>query len=257
VKVKAHSEDCLKGCYKDKSYTIKSTDELESRFNAHLLPKTLLQTNDASRRNIDSLKADVTDDTFHYEIKNGGVVTNVKNHFNFLVFGNETLEFLVPQKMNADKRRWLILEASRKHIDNYDYFKKLNDYINDDEVIQMTGYYFKTLNLKDWNRFKIPETEEQKKAKVEQNTFYEFLLEEDLSDDNFIEHNGKKWIKKETLYDFYEVWFGNNYDVHKDASKLKGKKAIDIPVSRFEINGVRDKYINKKDINSLIEKLKN
>jgi len=204
----------------DKFFYINDIEEIHTRFNAYLLTKTFLCINDdiGKGRGIESIKSKVTDSDFHYEIKNGAVVDD-KNHFNFLLLSNDTLEDLVPQKIQADKRRWMILEASKKHAGDLNYFEKIWKLIKNKEVIQMLGNYFKNLDIENWNSRIIPDTEEKKIAEIEQNTFYQYIVQAQFSDDDFKEKDEEKWIEKVKIMNLYELWFRDNYDINRDAKK--------------------------------------
>jgi len=219
----------------EKFYFINDIEEIHSRFNAHLFNKTIICINDANGkgRGIESIKSKVTDDNFRYEIKCGAVVTDAKNHFNFIVLSNDDLEKLVPQLDEANKRRWIILETSKEHQNDFDYFGKIMELLNDREVIQMLGNYFKRINIEGWIPMDIPDTDEKKRAEIEQNTFLEYIVQSNLSDDNFKEKDGELWIEKDILYNYYNEWFSNpkggGYDTLTDSKKIVKSKSLALP----------------------------
>jgi hypothetical protein len=254
----------------EKFYFINDIEEIHSRFNAHLFNKTFLCINDENGkgRGIESIKSKVTDDNFRYEIKCGAVVTDAKNHFNFLVLSNDDLDKLVPQLDEANKRRWIILEVSREHANDFNYFKEILKLLNDREVIQMLGNYFKKIDIEDWIPMDIPDTLEKRQAEIAQNTFLEYIVQAEFSDTDFVEIDKEKWIKKDTLVNLYNEWFsdpnGGGYDILKDTKKIVkpkslGKSPIYLNSEKKRINrtnGVQELCINKKYIDILIERLK-
>lgn len=131
----------LKGCGKgmairpfgelfgDSFMQIAKEEQLTKSFNDHLKNKVLLYLDEAiwggNKRSESVLKNVITEPTITVEPKFMSAF-DIKNHLRIMMSSNE--EWVVPA--SADSRRFFVLMASDHRINDFDYFAKLNDQIN-------------------------------------------------------------------------------------------------------------------------------
>jgi hypothetical protein len=130
-------------------------------FNGHMTTSFLVNLNELSRKDtIDSegkIKALVTDPTVTINFK-GINQYQIPSFHRFLITTNNEQ----PVKTSDDDRRNLIIRCSDDKRGDTDYFKKLNEYLDDDDVIRTIGATLKTMIVAEkFNQYPIPRTKYQ------------------------------------------------------------------------------------------------
>ena len=157
-----------------------------------------------------------------------------------------------PIKTEKDDRRNWVVRASDELIGNTEYFNKINEYINDVNVIKTCYEYFKSIpDMINFNKIPMPVTEYQEDMKEQsvspiENWIKSFILE------NYYETEVEKLGKE--LFDLFNDWCnkcGINYKINL--------QSFGVRLKRLNINGIEKGKHTKKGETKVfnIEKLKN
>ena len=144
-----------------------------------------------------------------------------------------------PIKTEKDDRRNWVIRASDELIGNVEYFNKINEYINDVNIVKTCYEYFKSIpDMINFNKIPMPVTEYQADMKEQnvspiENWLKSFVL------DNFYETEVTK--RGIDLYNLFNDWCSNcgiQYNVNLPAFGVRLK--------RLNIDGIeKGKHTNK------------
>ncbi len=246
-------------------YRTSNLEEIYGNFNPAVKHKLLVQLNELQGKDgfakKERLKDSITAKRLNINEKNVKQFS-IFNAIRFIIFSNN----LNPIEATSDNRRFAffkgadLISASKKK----EYYDPLFANLKNREIMNAILYYFKSLDLTDFNIKTIPETEAMTEAK-ELNTppIYCFLHNQleyiDESGDYLLNKKMNKYfVQTKVLHDKLSKYM---IDVMKIDSKLNFKvikpllKELDIEPKRCRINGARDEYylIDKK---SVMQKLK-
>jgi hypothetical protein len=157
-----------------------------------------------------------------------------------------------PIKTEKDDRRNWIIRASDELIGNVEYFNKINEYINDTNVVKTCYEYFKSIpDMINFNKIPMPVTEYQADMKEQsvspiENWLKSFVL------DNYYETEVEKFGKD--LFVLFNEWCKKCNIEYKI-----NIQAFGVRLKRLNINGIeKGKHTNKGETKVFnIEKLKN
>lgn len=186
-------------------------------FNGAMASSFLVNLNELGKKDIGEncgkLKALITDTSI--VINNKGVNQFQANSYHrFIITTNKE----DPIQTSNDDRRNLIIRSSDEKCKNYKYFDKINEYLDDINVIRTCFDYFKKEIKVGHHLGPIPQTEYQQNLKEGNRTAVDLWLE-DFTREN-IELNVIEKLGKETIADF-ECWRAtNNIKYETNATKL-------------------------------------
>jgi len=112
-------------------------ESLFLQFNAHLANIVLFVADEFSLRagksadDANKLKGFITGDTMRLEIKGGALMPNVANRMHFIIITNDRK----PMPLDKEERRYFILNVSTCRVGDREYFERLKEHIDSDEVI--------------------------------------------------------------------------------------------------------------------------
>jgi hypothetical protein len=112
-------------------------ESLFLQFNAHLANIVLFVADEFSLRSgksaddANKLKGFITGDTMRLEIKGGALMPNVANRMHFIIITNDRK----PMPLDKEERRYFILNVSTCKVGDREYFERLKNAIDDDEII--------------------------------------------------------------------------------------------------------------------------
>lgn len=145
---------------------ITATRHLTGNFNAHLRSTLFLLADEAFYAGDPQggavLKGLVTEDYLSIEQK-GVDVYQVRNRLKIMMCSNS--EWVVPA--SSDERRYFCLTVSDKHQGDYEYWNRLNAWINNGGAETFLHYLLNKVDLSDFNIRAVPQTEALAHQKVQ------------------------------------------------------------------------------------------
>jgi hypothetical protein len=195
---------------------LSSITELVSNFNYHLKNAVLIHANEAlwggNKKEIGTVKAMVTEQTCLIEGKGKDRIV-VRNFKHIILSSNEDW----PIHLDADDRRFFVLQVSEKHKEDHAYFKAVQEELND-------GGYEALLHdllhedLTGFNPRKLPSSSnsfsiKMRSADSPHRYLYEVLNQGGFTIGKTIEGDLPVWqgqISKETVYEDYVAWCQNS-----------------------------------------------
>ena len=155
---------------------ITSIDSVIGKFNAVLENKKLLilnelQSIDSNKYlNSDALKSVITDKSISINQKNEPERL-CENVANFIMVSNND----IPIKIESSDRRYVVSKTSDKHKGDFDYFEKLSNTFTP-EFYENLFTFFITMNIKDYNLRKLPNTIAKEMIKEASMSSYELFV---------------------------------------------------------------------------------
>ena len=155
-----------------------------------------------------------------------------------------------PIVTKSDDRRNIIIRSSDEKCGDKDYFKKLYELLDDDNVVKTCFEYFKQIpDMKDFGSIHPPETEyhaqlkELSKSPIE--TWLEYFTQQN-QDRDYIE------LKSQSIYEKFNDWsIDNGIEYKIDALKLM------VRINRLNINGIEKKHTKNGNFTKFdIDKMK-
>lgn len=221
------------------------------QFNSDLLDEFFINLNEMSKKerinSENKIKGLITDPTVKINIK--GIKGFTIPSFHRFMGTTNSEEPLNLSDGNGDRRN-LVIRASDELIKNYEYFKKINSYIEDDDVIKTLYEYLKKIpNLDKFGSLPIPQTEYQKElTEISRCAIYQFA--KDFVYENYNESKVSVLSKK--LYQEFNRYIKNNGILYECNSAKFGLR-----LKRLEIDGYDKKHTNKGALIQFdIEKMK-
>lgn len=212
------------------------------QFNSDLLDEFFINLNEMSKKerinSENKIKALITDDTLKINIKGIRGFT-IKSFHRFLGTTNNEEPLNITD--GSDDRRNLVIRASDELIKNHAYFKKINRYIDDDNVIKSLYEYLKKIpNLDNFGSIPIPLTEYQKElTEVSRCAIYQFI--KDFSYKNYNENKISVLSKK--LYQDFNRFIKENGIIYECNSIKFGLR-----LKRLEIDGISKIHTKKGNV---------
>jgi len=146
-----------------------------------------------------------------------------------------------PFKTEKDDRRNLIARASDELIGNFDYFNKINEYINDINAIKTCYEYFKSIpDMVNFNKMKMPVTEYQQDLKDSNISPIELWVKSFVLD-NYYETEVEKYAKE--LFVLFNEWCQKCNIEYKITIIQFGVRMKQLNISGIE----KGKHTNKGD----------
>ena len=144
-----------------------------------------------------------------------------------------------PFKTEKDDRRNWITRASDELIGNVEYFNKINEYINDINVIKTCYEYFKTIpDMINFNKMKMPVSDYHQDMKDANMSPIELWLKSFILD-NYYETEVEKYGKE--LFELFNEWCKKCNIEYKVNLQCFG-----VRMKRLNINGIdKGKHTNK------------
>jgi len=234
-------------------YRTSNLEEVYGNFNPAVKNKLLVQLNELQGKDgfakKERLKDSITAKRLNVNEKNVKQFS-ILNAIRFIIFSNN----LNPVEATSDNRRFAFFKGGEIFKDKAkkkEYYDPLFENLKNREIINAILYYFKNLNLTDFNIKELPETEAMVEAK-EMNTppIYCFLYNKL----EFVENNAEFLFNKKTkkymietkkLHDKLSKYL---IDIMKIESKLNFKvikpllKELNIVSARCRISGERGDY---------------
>lgn len=160
--------------YANKNVT--NIENIVGKFNATLENKKLLVLNELQNidvnkfLNSDALKSVISDDSIDINQKNEPV-RHIENVANFFLVSNND----IPIKIDDTDRRYLVLRASDKHMQDFNYFDKLASTFTP-EFYENLFTFFMMMNTKGFNLRNIPNTVDKENIKEASMSSYELFV---------------------------------------------------------------------------------
>ncbi len=135
-------------------------DDIVGQFNTVIENKKLIVVNELQSVdtgkpvNFDTLKSVITDKTININRK-GHDLREVENVANFIFVTNN----LVPVKITANDRRYMIQQVSNSRIGDFNYFHRLDSARHNKKFMNNLFSYLMKLDVSKYNPREIPETE--------------------------------------------------------------------------------------------------
>ena len=132
---------------------------------------------------IEELKNAITSPTFNYEKKGIQAITYTNtNRFIFLTNNIHAL------RIDKGTRRFVLIQASGKHVGDVPYFNKLHDLLDDDEVIVALYNYFMDIDISNVKNFQKERPITKYYKEIQKLDFHPFIqfMEETVC-------NGEEW----------------------------------------------------------------
>ena len=204
-------------------------------FNGMMASSFLVNLNEMSKKEMGDcegrFKALATDPTL--TINNKGVNQfKIQSHHRFIITTNKE----DPIKTTDDDRRTIIIRSSDEKIGDKDYFNKINEYLDDINVIRTCYDYFK--NIPEMDKFGSlpkPHTEYQENLKQLSRSPIDMWLEDFTWRQSMLHKEKVEMLGLETFSDF-ENWKKINNIVY-DTNVVK----LGVALSNLQINGGIDK----------------
>lgn len=206
--------------------------EVWGHFNGMMGSCFLVNLNELSKKDtidcMGKIKGLITDASL--TINNKGINQyKITSYHRFIITTNNE----EPIETKDGDRRNLIIRSSDEKKGDADYFNKLFEYLNDDNIIRHLFEYFKQIpDMKDFNKLKIPITQHQTNLKQLSKTPPELWLE------NFTLENYNKDEVKLTgteIFNHFNDWSSNNgfkETYHTNSLKLG------IKIANMNIEGI-------------------
>ena len=198
-------------------------------FNGIMQNAFLVNLNELSKK--DTIEAEgrikglITDPTLTINSK-GVNQYNINSYHRFITTTNNP----DPSKTSEDDRRNLIIRSSDEKIGDKEYFNKINEYLDDVNVIRTCYDYFKSIpNLDKFGLIPIPKTEYQNNLKELARTPVEQWLEHFTREN--INEEQVEMLGKETFAEF-DGWRREN-NITYETTPLK----LGVALSNLQING--------------------
>ena len=135
--------------------TFNSLERLTGRFNSYLQYALVLFANEAiwggNKKETGAIKSLVTDESIFIEAK-GKDGYQIESSRHLFIASNES--WAVPR--DIDDRRFLVLDVSSKHKENYEYFGDLDDYMKNKGGYEALLYDFQNEDLTNYNPRILP-----------------------------------------------------------------------------------------------------
>jgi hypothetical protein len=194
---------------------LSSIHELVSNFNYHLKNAVLIHANEAlwggNKKEIGTIKAMITEQTCLIEGKGKDRII-VRNFKHVILSSNEEW----PVHLDPDDRRFFILRVSDKHKEDHEYFKLIQDEL-DNGGYEALLYDLLHEDLTDFNPRRFPSSADSFAIKLRSadsslRYLYEVLCEGGFSIGNTKDDRGtdnQVWqgpIPKSTVYEDYVAW---------------------------------------------------
>lgn len=154
---------------------VTNIESIVGKFNATLENKKLLILNELQSvdmnkfLNSDALKSVITDKVININQKNEPMRVT-ENVANFIMVSNNS----IPVKIDSSDRRYMVTKTSDKYKGNFDYFEKLNTSFTP-EFYENLFTFFMTMNIKDYNLRRIPNSEAKETIKEASMSSYEIF----------------------------------------------------------------------------------
>jgi len=218
-------------------------------FNNHMANSFLVNLNELSKKDTlesqGKIKGLITDPKI--TINNKGLNKfEVLSYHRFIITTNNE----EPIVTKSDDRRNIIIRSSDEKCGDKDYFKKLYELLDDDNVVKTCFEYFKQIpDMKDFGSIHPPETEyhaqlkELSKSPIE--TWLEYFTQQN-QDRDYIE------LKSQSIYEKFNDWsIDNGIEYKIDALKLM------VRINRLNINGIEKKHTKNGNFTKFdIDKMK-
>ena len=210
------------------------------QFNGLMVNTFLVNLNELSKKEtIESesqIKGLITDAALTINNK-GQNAMKITSHHRFIISTNKE----EPINTSSDDRRNLIIRCSDQLINNKNYFEKINDYIDDDNVIKSLFEYFKSIpNLNKFNKLEKPTTTYQENLKELSKNPIELFIE-DLIMENFDEYN-LEYTTKELYQEFNKYISKGKYNYECNYQKFSCR------LNRLNHKGIINKRTNRGTI---------
>ena len=235
-----------------KTKLLETTDpsrEVWGQFNGLMSDSFLVNLNELSKKDthesMGKIKGLITDGSL--TINNKGVNQyKITSYHRFIITTNNE----EPIETKDGDRRHLIIRSSDEKKGDAEYFNKLFEYLNDDNIIRHLFEYFKQIpDMKDFNKLDMPITEHQTNLKQLSKTPPELWLEHFT-----LENCDKDEVKltgTEIFHSFCEWSLNNGFNETYHTNALK----LGIKIANMKIEGI-GKSIKGRDGNYRIFNIK-
>ena len=189
-------------------------------FNGMMASSFLVNLNEMSKKEMGDcegrFKALATDPTI--TINNKGVNQfKIQSYQRFIITTNKE----DPIKTTDDDRRTVIIRSSDEKIGDKEYFNKINEYLDDVNVIRTCYDYFKSISgMKNFSSIPKPQTEYQNNLKQLYRSPIEMWLEDFTRRYSLLNKEKVERLGAETFADFEDWRRCNNLAFDTDTRKL-------------------------------------
>lgn len=200
-------------------------NDVLGKFNDILLEKVLININEAEFSNfaktMENFKSLIADKTYNMEQKNKNKIT-LNNYLWFIITTNNDKLF----NISSSNRRFYFIECDNSIANNTDYFNKLYNDIDDDNIIYSFYKYLESVFDSNYNfNQKMKDNKTSYQSALEQtskNNFYLFINElfEDKADEDIL------YIKPADLLKNYKNYCLTNGDIAKETGKSMKLKLL-------------------------------
>ena len=210
-------------------------------FNGMMASSLLVNLNEMSKKEMGDcegrFKALATDPTI--TINNKGVNQfEIQSYQRFIITTNKE----DPIKTTNDDRRTIIIRSSDEKIGDKEYFNKINEYLDDINVIRTCYDYFKSISgMENFGSIPKPQTEYQNNLKQLYRSPIEMWLEDFTRRYSLLNKEKVERLGAETFADFEDWRRNNNIRFDTTVSKL-GSSLLNVQI----VGGVeKGRHTNK------------
>jgi len=225
-------------------------NEIFGKFNSLMLNAYVVELNEISKNDIQGSKGKfkhyITEPTIQIEKKGHDPI--VINSFQRFIITTNSDDPITTKK---DDRRNLIIRSSDELIGNKQYFKDINEKINNVDAVKSYYEYLKKLDVKNFNDLPIPKTEYQENLKEQNEDIIDTWLKS-FACFNYDEKEVKTFTSKE-LFVFFNSWREMNGIKYELNAIQLGVKIANKKINGIE-KGTHTQKGNTKNIN--FQKLK-
>jgi len=137
---------------------VTNMDGLLGKFNSILMNKILVMVEEVSmsKKDAEQVKGMITGENMNFEKKGLDKIV-LKNHMDFIFTSNN--DFCV--YIDIHDRRYFILDVDDSNANDQEYYMQFSNYCHDPIVAFHVYKYLMSIDISNFNPFKIPETEEK------------------------------------------------------------------------------------------------